>query len=84
MTIIDIVKKYLLENKYDGLCDCENECGCRLDDLAPCGEMSGRCEAGHLIECNCGEGCDYHIAPGPSLSAKCAKDDPIKERIQED
>ena len=35
MTVKDIIKKYLEDNGYDGLC---NEiCGCGLDDFMPCG-----------------------------------------------
>ena len=32
-----IVKKYLNDNKYDGLVSEDFECGCELDDLMPCG-----------------------------------------------
>lgn len=33
-TVKGIIEKYLRDNGYDGLCG--NECGCGLDDLAPC------------------------------------------------
>ena len=60
MQVIDIVKKYLNENGFDGLFNEDNECACKADDLAPCGEMSDACEAGKLAACNCGDH-DWHI-----------------------
>ena len=33
-----IIKIYLEEKGYDGLCHRETECGCGLDDFAPCGD----------------------------------------------
>ena len=47
MTVIEIIKKYLEDNRYDGLCDPANECGCRLSDLAPCGECIDQCLPGY-------------------------------------
>ena len=43
MTTIEIVKKWLAENGYDGLCN--EDCGCGIDDLVPCGEMGNGCVA---------------------------------------
>lgn len=34
---------YIKEHGYDGLCN--DECGCGIDDLAPCGEVMGTCTA---------------------------------------
>ncbi len=48
MDVYDIVKKYLKENGFDGLCT--DDCGCHLDDLMPCcqeGALS--CEPGYAI-----------------------------------
>ena len=62
-----MVRIYLEENGYEGLCSPGNECGCKLDDLMPCdGEYAMECEAGHKIDCpdTCGEGCDFHIVAG--------------------
>ena len=38
MNAREIIKQYLAVNKYDGLCHCDTECGCGLDDFAPCGD----------------------------------------------
>ena len=43
-TVGEIVAKYLRANGYDGLCS--EECGCLLDDFAPCDSMSEECQAG--------------------------------------
>ena len=47
-----IVKAYLIEHGYDGLCD--DECGCGVDDLMTCGNYSGCCVPGYRVPCDCG------------------------------
>jgi len=47
MNVHEIVKKYLVENGYDGLVDEESECGCLITDLAPCQEIQGICKAAY-------------------------------------
>lgn len=45
-----IVKAFLKRNKYDGLCS--DECGCVIDDLAPCDGCYGMvfdCVPGYKI-----------------------------------
>lgn len=37
MTVFECIRRYLEENKYEGLC--MDGCGCALDDLAPCEEI---------------------------------------------
>lgn len=44
-SVIEMVGEYLKSNGYDGLA--ADECGCFIDDLAPCGEIGGYCKAGH-------------------------------------
>jgi hypothetical protein len=45
----EIVKEWLVENGYDGLCLPEQECGCPLRALMPCSEPSDQCQAGHKV-----------------------------------
>lgn len=49
MTVKQIVEKYLRDNGYDGLVG--NQCGCLLEDLEPCGEMSSDCQAAYRHNC---------------------------------
>ncbi|MCP4899712.1 MAG: hypothetical protein GY906_22330 [bacterium] len=72
MSVRDIVKKHLEENGFDGLYWWNGECGCKTDDLAPCGEIGADCEPGYEVPCpgaqacDAGGGCDWHIAPKKS------------------
>lgn len=43
MKAIEMVIAKLKEIGADGLCN--NDCGCGLDDIAPCGNLSLDCEA---------------------------------------
>jgi len=40
LTVMEIVRRWLLEHRHDGLyfVNGGEECGCGIDDLAPCGE----------------------------------------------
>ena len=49
MTVLEIVKEYLIGNGYDGLYDDNAGCGCKIDDLSPADCICEYCEAGHLI-----------------------------------
>ena len=45
MNVLGIVKSWIKENGRDGLVNGDAECGCLLDDLEPCTEMSSyHCE----------------------------------------
>jgi hypothetical protein len=50
MNCKDIIKEYLIKNGYDGLYN-ENECGCFLKDLMPCGEAFSSCIPGYKCLC---------------------------------
>jgi hypothetical protein len=56
MTVKQIVAEWLKEHGYDGLYNwghyCGCECGCKLDDLMPCGEGFSNCQAGVRIKCS--------------------------------
>lgn len=74
ISVFDIIKDYLSKNHYDGLVNCEIECGCGLEDICPCGCPSNDCIPGYLADCtNCAnqdcygfeylqEGVDYFVA----------------------
>jgi len=47
MTVKEIVKKYLEDNGYDGLCKSQLVCGCEIDDLMCCQEDGSYCVPGH-------------------------------------
>lgn len=62
MNVLEILKKWLLSNKYDGLFHRDSECGCLVDDLAPCCELSTECEAGYKKLTPNGES-DFVVGP---------------------
>jgi len=66
----EIVKSWLETNGYDGLCDSDNECGCKLDDLMPCGEPGMNCEPGYEVEAPEGSDYDFLIAPKKASGVK--------------
>jgi hypothetical protein len=73
MNVQEIVKAYLVANGYEGLYNDDAGCGCALDGLAPCDEMSGACRAGYKVPCQCGEGCDFDIAETKPVPPPCEK-----------
>jgi hypothetical protein len=76
MTCLEIIKKYLIENGYDGLQD-ECECGCSLDSLAACGNSMDTCEPAYKHECSkCKDHC-YNYNANPKYGY-CMKPDKQK------
>ncbi len=64
MNVKEIIKAYLKENKFDGLVNQDGECACETEDLFPCCEEVGECEAGHKVKCDgisCGGECNWHM-----------------------
>lgn len=64
MTICEIVEAWLVANGYDGLCDYEEECGCGINDLMPCGDPGMCCEAAHKEKTPEGSEFDELFVPG--------------------
>lgn len=66
MDVKSIVVEYLKVHKYDGLCCPDVPCGCLLEDLAPCGEMSEKCRPRYRenvdkhTPCECGGSGEDH------------------------
>jgi len=65
MTVKEIVKKYLEDNGYDGLCNYEPMCGCEINDLMPCREECTYCEAGYKEKPTPENYDDYMIGDNP-------------------
>lgn len=62
MNVKEIIKAWLKEHKYEGLFNSDIECGCKLDDFMPCGEMRHDCEAGY-IQPGSHDGFDFMTGP---------------------
>ncbi len=60
MTGLEIIKAWLKANGYDGLYT--EDCGCSVDDLAPCSESPADCMAGYILPRNAMGG-DFSIGP---------------------
>lgn len=75
MDVIDIVSEYLEKNGFDGLF-LPGDCACLKDDLAPCGEALGSCEAGYKTDSP--ENCpgDWHVGSknGDNTCSECSND----------
>jgi len=52
ITVSNMIIEYLNNNKYEGLCCPEKDCGCGLDDLAPCEENIMKCYPAYKCECH--------------------------------
>ncbi len=69
MTVQDIILKYLNDNGFDGLTDCD-DCACEKNNLAPCDDMAMlNCIPGYLIKCR---GCsDYDFCINTEKTTVC-------------
>jgi len=61
LDVLNIVRKYIEENDFDGLHN-DAECACESPDLAPCGAIGENCTVGYKVPCDCGDH-DWHISP---------------------
>lgn len=68
-TLREIIAEHLKQGGYDGLMNRDEFCACKVDDLLPCEWSPAGCVPGHTVpcdgECEYGDGCTWHIAPGP-------------------
>ena len=53
MTISEIIKKYLVDNDYDGLAG--DDCGCGINDLFLCECCNWKCVPAYRIKSDCDE-----------------------------
>ena len=60
MNCMEIVRKYLEDNGYDGLYH-ECDCACDMKDLFACGEDISECKPGYKKEREPGGEYDYYI-----------------------
>lgn len=73
-TVQAMVYDRLREDGYDGLYN--DDCGCEIDDLVPCGAIEENCRAGYKVPCTCCEG-GFNIQDKPPSKEKesCSDDD---------
>jgi len=74
MTAKEIIIKYLTDNGYDGLYNNDDDCGCGIDDLLPCGASPDDCKPAYKCKCDlhCGV---YSACYTPAKENKCWKED---------
>ena len=61
----NIIRDWLIEYGYDGLC--HKDCGCGINDLIPCDEMKSDCEPAYVHRpkedkcerCFCVDNCEW-------------------------
>lgn len=49
MTIHEILKSWLITNNYEGLYN-DDDCGCTVDFLIPCGSDPSNCSPGYKVK----------------------------------
>jgi hypothetical protein len=49
MNAKDVIKNYLKDNNYDGMCCPGKGCSCHINDLFTCGDIPFDCLAGYKI-----------------------------------
>lgn len=72
ITVLNIVREYLVVAGYDGLWNPDGECACLRDDLAPCGEMSEECRPGRLAPAQNHDDSGWRIV-SETVSAHCRR-----------
>ena len=68
-TVIEIIKKNLIEERFDGLYNEDCECACELSDLEPCDALQSNCKAGYKHPVL--PGYDFHIKEHKFIITEC-------------
>lgn len=82
MDVCDIVKKYLIENGYDGLYT--DGCGCLVDDLMPCDCDCSYCEAGYKLSVEEADRLGYEVDPDWDYIVCGKKPEGKDDKLEED
>ena len=70
MTVKDMVKQWLTDNGYDGLCS--EGCSCGKDDLMPCWGCWAYCVPASIPVCSvCGKKLDHVCQPADAICGSC-------------
>jgi len=65
-TMKQILAEWLTQNdRYDGFCSHDEECACKADEIAPCGDCYLDCVAGHLVDVPEDSDAQFLIQQGP-------------------
>lgn len=51
ITVEAIIKEWLSANGYAGLCNPDSDCGCSIEDFAPCCSSMQDCYPAYELEC---------------------------------
>ena len=54
----EIIKAWLKDNGYDGLCNPDLECGCTVEDFRPCVDDPSDCQPAYSVPAEPGAGVD--------------------------
>jgi hypothetical protein len=79
MNCLEIIKKHLKDNGFDGLCNPDAGCGCHTDDLICCSEDFSDCNPGYKGPSGEDDGSDFWI-----YATKVARDRAIDRDENDD
>jgi len=72
-TVKDILLDHLIKNNFEGLCHCESNCGCSIEDLLACGDDFSDCTPAYkrvLTPDEIEDGYEYVMAPNKNTNVK--------------
>ncbi len=74
LDVPEMIGQYLRAHGYDGLVNTDQECGCSVDDLAPCGQFQTECFSAHRIKVTGGEFDELFFPGHKDTCAECQGD----------